>query len=80
MSQLADILLISSGVTFIVGILALFIKPIRIKDKTRYYFLVAFMLLGLGLTFGWSDFVQGLNDGVKGVNCDSCDEKTEQVD
>lgn len=62
MSQLSDILFYSSAAVFVVGILALFIKPIRIKEKTRYYFLATLVLLGLAFAFGWTDFVQGFND------------------
>lgn len=75
MSLLTDILLVGSAVAFVAGVLALFIKPIRIKQKTRYYFLAAFMLFGLSLTFGWSDFVDGFNNC-----CDSSDETIEKID
>ncbi len=59
MSTLADILLISSIASFALWILSIFIKPIRIKQKVRYYFYLSILLFGLGLTFGWSDFKAG---------------------
>lgn len=59
MSTLADILLISSFASFALWVLAVFIKPIRIKQKLRYYFYASVLLFALGLTFGWSDFKAG---------------------
>lgn len=67
MSLLADILLISSLALFTLGVLSIFIKSIRIKQKLRYYFYLSILVFGLGLTFGWSDFKKGFNDcGING--------------
>lgn len=61
MRLLSDILIFGSAVSFITGFLSLFITQIQIKQKSRIYFLMAFILLALALIFGWSDFVAGLS-------------------
>lgn len=62
MSILTDILIVGSAVSFITGFLSLFIKKIRIKQKSRVYFLMALFLFTLAVTIGWSDFMAGLYD------------------
>ncbi|MCH8550194.1 MAG: hypothetical protein LAT80_15090 [Balneolaceae bacterium] len=62
-SLIADILLLGSLGVFITGILSLFIRQIRINEKSRYYFLITILLFIVGLAFGWSDFIAGFQEG-----------------
>jgi hypothetical protein len=62
MGILTDILIVGSAISFITGFLSLFIKKIRIKQKSRLYFFMALLLFVLAITIGWSDFVAGAYD------------------
>lgn len=56
-----DILIFSSATAFLVGFISLFLKRIRINQKSRIYFLLAVVLFGLALTLGWNEFVEAFN-------------------
>jgi hypothetical protein len=64
--------LISIGL-FITGVLALFIKQIRINGKTRYYFIGSLLVFSLTLAIGWESAVEAFREGYEeGRAC--CDE------
>ena len=62
MTLLTDILILGSAASFIAGFISLFLKKIRINQKSRVYFLLSVALFGLAITLGWSDFVEGFNN------------------
>ena len=79
MDLFVDILLLSSVALFIVGIGALFIKPIRINQKARHYFIGSVLLFWLSFAFGWESAVEAFKQGMEeGRNC--CSEEVTVID
>lgn len=73
MDLFVDVLFLSSIALCIVGIGALFIKPIQINQKVRHYFVTSILLFCLSFAFGWESAVEGFKQGLEdGRNC--CDE------
>jgi len=78
MSTLAGILLICFFASFTFWVLAIFIKPLRIKEKLRYNFYLLILLFGLSFAFGWIDFKAGFAEGYN--NCGNNDSAEVQVE
>ena len=52
----ADYLILCSVIVFIVGIVSFSYTPIQINKKSRYYFILAFILFALAVFYGWNDW------------------------
>ncbi|MDZ7754795.1 hypothetical protein [Rhodohalobacter sp.] len=80
MDLFVDVLLLSSVALFIVGIGALFIKPIRINQKVRHYFVTSLLLFCLSFAFGWESAVKAFNEGYEAGRNECCNENVTVVD
>lgn len=52
---------------------SLIYSPIQVNDRSRYYFILSFVLFGITLTIGWDEAVEAFNEGYEaGLEC--CEE------
>jgi hypothetical protein len=52
----ADYLILSAVIVFIVGIVSFSYNSIQINGKSRYYFILSFILFALAIFYGWNDW------------------------